>query len=223
MERRDVSLIKYNKNTGYYILGISIIIILIVIIYNHKLIFKPTRSMTLLEPNQIVEFDKNTQIIKSINNLYGVKNNLFSIGKGYKLEISFMIKIPNTSGSENFHSTYRQNKPIIRFGESPTIYFNHYDNKMKIFIKYIDLDANLNKVEREYLIEHRLHLQKWNHVLFSIWGKNINLVINGVSVKNKLLQFVPKITSNLNENVIIGEKYNNIIGKLKDVLININN
>jgi len=219
MERRNVSLIKYNKNTGYYILGISIIAILIVIMYNHKLIFKPTRSMILLEPNQIIEFDKDTEIIKSINSLYGVKNNLFPIGKGYKLEISFMIKIPNTSGSENFNSSYIEDKPILRFGNSPTIFFNHYDNKIKFFINYTTID----KTQSKYAIEYRLHLQKWNHVLLSINGMNINLIINGVNVKNKHLSFVPKITTNLNENVVVGQKNNNIIGKIKDVLININN
>lgn len=223
MDKRNISLIKYNKNTGYYILGISIIAILIVIIYNNKLIFKPTRNMSLLESGETVEYDENTEIIKSISSLNGVKYNLFSLGKGYKLEISFMIKIPNTSGSENFHSSYNRDKPIIRFGESPTIYFNHRDNKIKVFIKYVDLDMNLNQIDREYVIEHRLYLQKWNHILLSINGKNINLVINGINVRSKLLHFVPKITTNLNENVVIGQKNNNIIGQLKDVLININN
>ena len=219
MERSNVSLIKYNKNTGYYILGISIIVILIIIIYNNKLIFKPTRNMELLEADQVVIFDKDTEIVKSISSIYGVNNNLFPVGKGYKLDISFMIKIPNTSGSENFNSSYVLDKPIIQFGDSPSIYFNHYDNKMKFYINYTTLDNTPSK----YAIEYRLHLQKWNHVLLSINGININLIINGVNVKNKNLNFVPKITTNLNENIIIGKKNNNIIGKLKDVLINKNN
>ena len=216
--KRNTELVKYNRNTGYYILAISILIIIVVIIYNNKIIFKPKRSMSLLDVGETIRFDETTEITKSISSLPGISNNLFDIGKGYKLEISFNIKIPNTSGSENFHSNYKIDKPIIRFGNSPTIYFNHYDNKMKIFIAY----NNFKGVRNNYVFEYRLHLQKWNHILFSINGKNVNFVINGVNVKNQLLNFWPIITTNLNDNVVIGEKYNNIVGEIKDIFININ-
>ena len=219
MDRKNVELVKYNRNTGYYILGISILIIIIIIIYNNKLIFKPKRKISVLETGEAITFKEDTEIVKSISSIPGISNNnLFAVGMGYKLEIDFMIRIPNTDGSEKFNSLYNVYKPIIRFGNSPQILFNHANNKMKILINFKDY----NNFKRNYQIEHRLHLQKWNHISLIINGKNLNLLINGVNVKNHLLNLWPIISTNLSDNVIIGKKNNNIIGEIKDVFININ-
>lgn len=202
-----------NVKLGTYIFAILLFLgIMIYIYYDYLVKIGETEENILVVGT--VDFNKKRDYEKreNIATVIGTRDSLFS-GEGYGLTFTFDLYIPNTMGNKGWESNYNNMRPIIRWGESPHIYYNHRKNYMSVMVKYKD---NPYYVKRPN-INVEIPLQKWNKVVVVINNRKILIFINGELTKAFSLGNVPIISSYYLNNIIIGESGNNINGKLRDM------
>lgn len=152
---------------------------------------------------------------ENIATLIGTRGELFEKGDGYGLTFIWDMNIPNTMGNKGWESNYNNMRPIMQWGESPHIYYNHRKNYLSFMVKYKDNPYYSQKSK----INVEIPLQKWNRIIMVINGRKIVIFLNGIMVNTQELGNVPMISNNYLDIVKIGESNNNIFGKVRDMKV----
>lgn len=146
-----------------------------------------------------------------ISNIIKDRSSIIAPGYGYGLTITWSMNIPNTVGEQFWNSSFNKDKPIIRIGESPQIYYNPKYNVLKVIVKYKESPfyAHYPIIELK-----NIPLQRWNHYAVVIFNNNIKIYLNKILMINTKLPNIPEI---LNSDIIVGQQNNNIIGQIRNL------
>lgn len=191
---------------GYFVIGGLVLIGLIIFIFYSQLLKEKDSETVLLKgPTKFKEdFEKDIDL----SNLGKLDN----FGKGYGLTLSWEMYIPNYSENVNYNSSFNKLKPIMKFGDSPKIYYHPKNGYLSIILKYTDNPFYSNYPEIK--IEN-IKLQKWNKCILIINDRHVNFYIDGKLVKSRTIMNVPVI--DFNNNLILGELNNNFHGNVKNI------
>lgn len=196
----------------YYLLG-GILLFggLILIFYNNLYVPGKKKSYVLLPGTQSPSQDFETVIPYSL--LAPDRKSIMLPDYGYGLTFTWSMYLDQVGPERIWSTSYAKDKPILRIGNSPHILYNPKYNILRVIVNYKETPFYVNYP----VIELRdLPLQKWNNYAVVIDGNSVKIYFNGNLVVNKLLANAPVIDST---DIIIGEKYNNFIGKIKDLTV----
>jgi hypothetical protein len=228
----------------YIILSIAIIVLVLVFTYyefyylpklQKEKTFRKRDKITLLSHKKGIMFSQNygttkkgTQAINSSGRK--VKNNdKYIMYKGkesdncnqslYNLTLKMNIKFPYILPNKGWMSTYRNNKPIVSFGNSPIISYSPSLNKLILSFLYKD-NPNRRNI---YNIEIDVYLQKWIELFIVIETRKVNVYVNRKLVKTDIIPGVPLMNFNNSSLVKFGEFNNNFNGKVKEISLYLRN
>ena len=159
--------------------------------------------------------DENFEINVEFSEFIGRRPNLFIDGTGQNISFYWEMRVPNIQGNEDWESSNNKFKPIIKFGSGPIIYYHPRKSILDFVVKYKD-NPNYPKFSHTKV---ELYQQRWNKILCVIKKKQIFIYINNELVKSNTLGNVPFIANTSKEMLTIGDKNNNIIGKIRNVVI----
>ena len=131
--------------------------------------------------------------------------------QGYGMTIVFELFIQHFQPERTWFSSYAKNKPIIRIGNSPHIYYNPKMNHLSIQVEYLKTPFYAHYPIIEY---KNVPLQTWNKFIVVLKTNYVVLYLNGKQVLNKTISNPIKINYS---DVIVGEVNNNLIGKMKNM------
>jgi hypothetical protein len=198
-------------NYKFLLIGIFFLgLIIIIITYKNK-IFISSNENTLL--NTTIRFNKKFEQTIKLASLLKNKEKLLEDKQGYSITLEWEMKIPNTIGDENWGSAYNENKPLIRLGISPMIYYNPKTNKLIVSVKYRN-NPIYTSIQN---IEVKVPLQTWTKYKLYIKDRNLTISENDTIVKFIKLKNIPIISSNPEENFKIGESNHNILGEIRNI------
>jgi hypothetical protein len=160
------------------------------------------------------EIERNYERKESIATIMGTRESLFE-NEGYGLTFVWDMYVPNTMGNKGWGSNYNNMRPIMRWGESPHIYYNHRKNYLSVMAKYKDNPYYSQRPN----INVEIPLQRWNKFIVVMDNRKVVIFINGKMVKTYTLGNVPIISSNYLDNITIGQKGNNIMGKIRNMSV----
>lgn len=158
--------------------------------------------------NMTQEYEKTIVIQEIIK-----RNDLSMPGYGEGFVIQWDMYLPNVMGEQNWNTSYSIDKPLLRIGNTPQIYYNPKYNTLKVKVKY----SENSFYAHEPIIELKnIPLQKWNNYIVVINNNKVKIYLNGKQVINKVLNNVIILDYN---DIIIGQIDNNIQGQLKNATI----
>lgn len=147
------------------------------------------------------------------------RQNLLLPNNSNTLIITWQMFLVNTGGEFYWNTNYNKDKSIIRIGNTPHIYYNPRNNKLKVIAAY-----QYSPFANQYpIIEiENVELQRWNTftVVFTE-GYKVLIYLNGELVLSRHLDNGIKLDT-IKSNIRIGELNNNIFGKLRDMTIYLN-
>lgn len=199
-----------NENTIYYMIGFLVLLYLIIVVYYNYLYKNTEKEITILKGP--TKFKEEYQEKLDINALTKNKELLDNYGKGHGLTLIWEMYIPNNPPNKFYNSSFNKLKPIVKFGDSPQIYYHPKQGYLSIILKYTDNPFYSNYPEIK--IED-IKLQKWEKYILVIQDRNINLFINNKLVASKTLMNIPYIY--LFEGINFGEINNNFLGIIKNM------
>jgi len=158
-----------------------------------------------------------------LNNKFYLSNTIYKLSKRDRLTvpnerntiiISWHMHLPNIGGEFYWSSNYTKDKPIIRIGRSPHVYFNVKENKLKIICNY-----QYSPFANQYPIIEvpDINLQKWSVYTIFIQNTKVKVYIDGVLVLSRKLDKAIEIDDYKSSEIQIGEVNNNILGKIKNM------
>jgi hypothetical protein len=199
------------NNIVYLLSGILLIGLLILVFYNN--LYKAGNIIKYDLITNVNNLDQDYEQRFILSNIIPDRATLVLPGYGDGLLFIWEMFIPNTMGERGWTTNFSKDKPLIRIGDSPHIYYNPKNNILKIVLKYKDTPfyAHYPVIELK-----DIPLQKWNHYAVSINGNSVIIFCNGIQVKNQKLNNIPIISNN---DIILGEQGNNIIGKIQNLTI----
>ena len=199
------------NNLVYLLAGILLIALLIFIFYDDLFKGGKTIKYDLITDGKTIDQDFEKRFI--LSEIIPDRENMIIPGYGEGLTFTWKMFIPNTMGERGWLTNFGKDKPIIRIGDSPHIYYNPKNNVLKVVLKYKETPfyAHYPVIELK-----DIPLQTWNHYAVVINGNNVVIFFNGKQVKNHKLNNIPIISNN---DIILGELDNNIIGSIKDFTI----
>jgi hypothetical protein len=228
----------------YIILSIAIIVLIIVFTYyefyylpmlQKEKTFKKRDKITLLKDKKGITFaqnygttNKGTQAINSngrkVTNhdkyiVYKERGTSYCNQSLHNLTLKMNIKFPYVLPNKGWMSTYRNNKPIVSFGNSPIISYSPSLNKLILSFLYKD-NPNRHNI---YNIEINVYLQKWMEIFLVIETRKVKVYINRKLVKTDIIPGVPLMNFNNSSLVKFGEFNNNFNGKLKEFSVYLRN
>lgn len=214
-KREEINLFTKNFFKGGIIFITILIIVFAYIIFNYDKLVNIFDDETKILIDKEIKFTRKYEEKMTIGQFLGNRQYLINPGKGIGMSINWDMYIPNTLGNKGWTSNYNELKPILLFGESPLIYFHPKKNQIFINIKY--------RVHEQYFeyeqIKIDVKLQKWNNYFLTFNNREVYVYINGNLEVIKILNNVPIITTNEDKFIQIGEKYNNLIGKINNLII----
>lgn len=159
---------------------------------------------------------------KTLNKSFNFTKTIYDVVKRNKLTlpdqentiiITWQMNIPNIGGEFYWTSNYTKDKPIIRIGESPHIYYNAKQNKLKIIAKY-----QYSPFANHYpLIElDEVNLQGWNTYTVVIQNYKVRIYVNGELKVSQILDNGIVIDDYKTKNIMLGEVNNNLFGKIRN-------
>lgn len=199
------------NNLVYLLSGVLLIGLLIFVFYDSLFKGGKTIKYDLITDSKTLtqDFEKRYVISEMIKD----RDTLILPGYGQGLTFTWKMFIPNTMGERGWLSNFGKDKPLIRIGDSPHIYYNPKHNILKVVLKYKETPF----YSHYPVIELKdIPLQSWNHYSVVINGNIVIIYFNGKQVKNQKLNNLPIISNN---DIILGEMDNNIIGNIKDLTI----
>ena len=131
----------------------------------------------------------------------------------YNVSLQMNIKFPYILPNKGWHSSYRNNKPIVSFGNSPIISYNPSKNKMIISFLYKD-NPNRRNIHN---IEVDVYLQKWMELFIIINTRTVKTYINRKLIQVNTIPGVPIMNFNNSSLVKYGEYNNNFNGQIKNI------
>ena len=89
----------------------------------------------------------------------------------------------------DWNSDYGKQKPLFKRGTCPQVYFAENTNDLMINVSHVSGGNSECSVKN-------VPIQKWVHLLISVYGKSMDTYINGKLVRTCILNDVPNIGSN---------------------------
>ena len=197
---------QYN-NIVYLLAGILLIGGLIFVFYEYLYKAASYDNYTLIE--NVYEYESTIPLGKLAPN----RSSLILPGYGHGLTFTWAMNLDQVGPERIWATSYSRDKPIIRIGNSPQIYYNPKYNILKVIVSYRETPFFAHYP----IIELRdIPLQSWNKYAVVIESNRVKIYFNGQLVVNKELSNIPIIDST---DIIVGEKNNNIIGKVQDLKV----
>jgi hypothetical protein len=199
--------IQFNS-ISYLLAGILLFAGLIFVFYQY--IYKPSNKATFTAIDGIYPLDQNFEATIPFGKFASDRDNIVMPGYGHGLTFSWGMYLEQVGPDRMWSSSYAKDKPILRIGNSPHIYYNPKYNILKVQVSYKETPFFAHYP----IIELRdIPLQRWNKFVVVIQENKVKIYFNGKLVVNKKLANEPLLEST---DIILGEKYNNIIGKIQD-------
>jgi hypothetical protein len=191
------------------ILFISIII-LAYILFMQKSKFTQNH-IDIIKDEQLL--DRAFNINKTINDFIK-RNKLTLTNTSNTIIVTWQMYLPNIGGEFYWSSNYTKDKPIIRIGISPHIYYNAKQNKLKVLTKYqySPFDNHYPLIELE-----NINLQSWNTYTVVIQNYSVRIYVNGELLISQKLDNAIIIDDYKTSNLVIGELNNNLFGKIRNL------
>ena len=193
---------------------LTTLFILSIIVFMYLLLTEKSRSkvnfIDLITEEKLL--DKTFNATKTIRDT--IKRNKLTLpNENNTLIITWQMNLPNIGGEFYWTSNYNKDKPIIRIGNSPHIYYNAKQNKIKVITKYL-----YSPFANHYpLIElEDIMLQGWNTYTVVIQNYNVRIYVNGELKLSQKLDNGIVIDDYGTKNIILGEVNNNLFGKLRN-------
>ena len=201
-----------NKNIIYVLLGIILLLGGILFIFYDELVafsvFSNEYINLLPGQNTITQDFELTIPLSTITK----DSKLILPGYGNGLTFTWSMLIDNVGPNRMWSTSYTKNKPIIRIGNSPHIYYNPRDNILSVMVAYSETTfySHYPIIELKDIIP----INTWNKYAVVIENEKIKIYFNGKLVVNKRLTNVPIIDST---DIVLGEKTNNMVGTISDL------
>ncbi len=129
-------------------------------------------------------------------------------GKGNGITIEWNMKLDNPGPGKIWNTSYSKNKPILRIGDSPHIYYNPKLGILRILVSYKETDFNASYP----VIELKdVPTNKWVNYIVVIDDNKVRVYVNRELVISKELPNELEIDY---DDILIGEVNNNIAGSL---------
>lgn len=169
--------------------------------------------LDLITSEQIL--DRSFNLSKSISDVIK-RDKLSLVNENNTIIITWQMYLPNIGGEFYWTSNYNKDKPIIRIGTSPHIFYNAKQNKLKILTKYqySPFDNHYPLIELE-----DINLQRWNTYTIAIQNYHVRIYVNGELVLSQKLENGIVIDDNKTSDLLIGEVNNNLFGKIRNLSI----
>ena len=187
-----------------YLVCFALLIGIGFVTYKHFTNDKSKKPVKIMNREEItIDFEKRADMSKI---------QLPKVEKGEVLGISygFKIFIDNATENEKWGNRFDQLKPIIKF--SPGVFYHPQDNYLEFVV---DIKDNIQFNTTQAIKYDQPPLQKWLSIIVVFTSTKIMVYSNGEMVVNKKLKNPPIFKA---DNLYVGEKNNNIIGKLGPVL-----
>ena len=199
-------------NTIVYLLaGILLLGGLIFVFYEY--LYKPASFDNYKLIDGVYEFDQQFESTVPLGKLAPNRSSLIMSGYGHGLTFTWAMNLDQVGPERIWATSYSRDKPIVRVGNSPQIYYNPKYNVLKVIVAYKETPF----FSHYPVIELRdLPLQAWNKYAVVIEANRVKIYFNGQLVVNKVLANIPVIEST---DIIVGERNNNIIGKIQDLKV----
>lgn len=162
--------------------------------------------------------DKSFNATKTIQDV--IKRNKLTLpNESNTIIITWQMYLPNIGGEFYWTSNYTKDKPIIRIGQSPHIYYNAKQNKLKIITKY-----QYSPFANHYpLIElEDIMLQGWNTYTVVVQNYKIRIYVNGELKLSQKLDNGIVIDDYRTKEILLGEVNNNLFGKIRNLKLYFN-
>ena len=159
------------------------------------------------------EFNNEYENSMQVANLITTRSNLYIPKLGYGLTFSWEMFIPNLSGNNKWNNGFNILKPIITMNDSPQISYHPKKNYLSIILKYRDNPFRAQFAEIKF---DKIKQQKWCKYILVINGRTIQLYIDGILISADFLPSLPVIYD-INSELILGQKNNNFLGKIRNV------
>lgn len=176
--------------------------------------YKPKKNVTYHDfITDRMRMNENYEQTEFITDIADGRKSIMLDGFGHGITVSWNMNIPNTMGEQMWHSSFSKDKPIIRIGESPHIYYNPKYNVLRVIVKYKE-----SPFYSHYpIIELKnVPLQRWNNYIVVLHNNDIKIYLNKKLIVHKSLPNIPEVTSS---NIIVGEQNNNIIGEISQLRV----
>ena len=204
-----------NYLTSFYVLSGLLILLFLFYYYGDYLFGSSSTSNSYQVFADEMKVDETFEVNVEFSDFIGKRESLFLDGEGTNISFYWEMKVPNMQGTEPINSSSNKYKPLIRFGSGPNIYYHPRKSILDFVVKYKD-NPNYPKFSHTQV---EVKQQRWNKFLCVIRGKLIFIYINGELVKSNTLGNVPFIANSPKEMLKIGDRNNNIIGKIRNLTI----
>lgn len=199
-----------DTNTIYYLVGFLVLVFFFIIIYyNYYYKYGEKQINILTGPKTFTEDYQDELELSGLTNDQNLKNNY---NKGYGMTLIWEMNVSNYSENKFYNSSYNKLKPIIRFGDSPHIFYHPKNGYLSIILKYTDNPFYSNYPEIKI---DNIKLQKWDKYVLIIKNRNVNFFINGKLVSSRTLMNVPVI--DIDQKIMLGQINNNFLGIIKNM------
>jgi hypothetical protein len=199
---------------GLFLASLLVISILVLtyLTFSKKSTFE-VNKLDLITSEQIL--DRSFNFSKSISDIIK-RDKLSLVNENNTIIITWQMYLPNIGGEFYWTSNYTKDKPIIRIGTSPHIYYNAKQNKLKILTKY-----QYSPFANHYpLIElEDINLQRWNTYTIVLQNYHVRIYVNGELVLSQQLENGIVIDDDKTSDLLIGEVDNNLFGKIRNLSI----
>jgi hypothetical protein len=131
------------------------------------------------------------------------------------VSIKLNLKLPYISPNQNWHKSFRNDKNIIQFANSPIISYNPIKNKIIFAILYKDNPNRsiTEKIEIDGIIEY------WMDIMYVIENRIISVYLNKKLIKKHILKAVPILNFNNRTLVKVGDYNNNFNGLVNNITL----
>jgi len=213
--RNNNKSINNNNLTSFYVITGLLILLFLFYYYRDYLFGSSSTSNSYQVFSNEMKVDEKFEMNVEFSEFIGKRESLFLDGEGTDISFYWEMKVPNMEGTEPINSSSNKYKPLIRFGSGPNIYYHPRKSILDFVVKYKD-NPNYPKFSHTQV---EVKQQRWNNFLCVIRGKIIFIYINGILVKSNTLGNVPLIASSPKEMLKIGDRNNNIVGKIRNLTI----
>ena len=201
-------------NTFYIVTGILIILFL-VYYYQDSIFYYYYNSRYYEVFTDELIINEDFEINVNFSEFMVGRETLYQEGEGNDISFYWEMEVPNLQGNESINSNINKYKPLIMFGSVPNIYFHPRKSILDFVVKYKD-NPDYPKFSHTQV---EIKQQKWNKILCVIKKRIILIYINGQLIKSNTLGNVPFISQSSQESLKIGDKNNNMIGKIRNLKI----
>jgi hypothetical protein len=206
-----------NQSIIFVIAGVCILIVLIIAYYLY--FYLPSLSntnkykITILGSETVINED--FQQTTMMTDIVTTRPTLMIPKLGYGLTFTWEMYIPNLSGNAHWNNNYNIVKPLFSMNDSPQVGYNPKKAYISVVTKYRDnpFYAQFSQIKITDIKQ-----QKWCKYILIIFGRTIQVWIDGNIIKTEYLPSLPVIYD-IQSSFIIGQKNNNFLGKLRNVTI----